>query len=221
MLPTFYSLFIVLIRCFVWFWNILQDIWTQYNFPKTQSENSIKGPFSVYMKIQNRKAFLHMTSCSFITLLHHAHHRLCGGADLANCPNPNHSNLISFAIINTMMNNDNNLKMKGFILACSCSLSWRKPREGTQGRNLEPETEADGCYGTMLLTGLLPVSCSACLLILLRTICPGRPICNVLGSPMPIINQENSLYLPIWGRQFVSWPVLFLDDFILYQVNKK
>jgi hypothetical protein len=45
-------------------------------------------------------------------------------------------------------------------------------QELTQGRNLEAGADAEAMEGRMLLTGLLPLACSACFLIEPRTPSP-------------------------------------------------
>lgn len=101
-----------------------------------------------------------------------------------------------------------NLGRKRFISSSGMS------RVGTQGRNLEAETEAK----TMLLTGFLSMPCSAHFLVHPRTSCLGW-----LGPPTSVDNQENAhihAHKPVWWRQILSWSSLFLGDAILCQVDK-
>jgi hypothetical protein len=64
---------------------------------------------------------------------------------------------------------ENYLGMKGFISSCKLQLIIKEVREGTEDRNLEAGTEG---HEEVLLTGLLPMTCSACSLIPPRTTSP-------------------------------------------------
>jgi hypothetical protein len=90
-------------------------------------------------------------------------------------------------------------------------------RTGTQ-TGLDPEGR-DWCrgHGGVLLTGLLPMACSACFLIQLRSSSPGmagwvRPH-GSLTEKMP--------YSCISWRHFLPWDSFLSDDFSLCQVDRQ
>lgn len=56
-------------------------------------------------------------------------------------------------------------KKKGFIRLLGCSLSLRDTNKGVQERNMETGIKSRDHGGSSMLTGLLPVSCSATFLI--------------------------------------------------------
>lgn len=55
-----------------------------------------------------------------------------------------------------------------------------------------PETEAEGDYGGMLLTGLLPLAHSACIFMWCRTTCPEWHYSWRAGPLTSIVNQETA-----------------------------
>ena len=84
--------------------------------------------------------------------------------------------------------------------------------EGSQGRNLEARAEAEAMV--VLLTGLLIMVCSACLLREPRTTCLG------VAPPLSITKSENAYSWTLWSNCF-SRGSLLADDASLCQGDIK
>jgi hypothetical protein len=97
-------------------------------------------------------------------------------------------------------------------------------QEAETGRQETPEGRG---HGGMLLTGLLPMACSAHFLMLLRTTCSGvelDPSRWAVGSPTSIIHQESGPTNLLTGNLtdvFPQWIFLLPDGFSLCQADEK
>ena len=98
---------------------------------------------------------------------------------------------------------------------------WRKPgQKPKQGKNLEAGADTKNYVG-LLLTNLLIMPCSACLLTESRTNSPGL---SPLTEGWNLFHQSLPQKMPyswiLWSH-FLSWGLLILDDFNFYEVDIK